>query len=219
MSPILKYTGLLAVATGIATGTVIAGDGATAKTETASVSVATLEVGQKAPNFLLKDTEGKTHTLKQYLDSGKTVVVQWFNGNCPFIVRHFEKYTTFTDLDKAYAKKGVALLAVNSTNPNHPQFGGDVDRKKGWKISYPILLDPDGAVGKLYAAKTTPHVFIVTPDGVLQYAGAIDDDPQDTKKPNEKVNYVRQALDEVLSGKPVTMSETRPYGCGVKYAQ
>jgi peroxiredoxin len=178
-----------------------------------------MAVGAKAQDFSLKDTDGNIHTLKQYLDSGKTIVLHWFNPNCPFVVRHFQPYTTFTDLYSAFNKLNVFFIAINSTNPNHPQYGGDAENKKKWSIPYPILLDPTGAVGKLYGAKTTPHTFVISSDGIVRYSGAIDDDPKDEKPAKEKTNYARQALDEILAGKPVSVSETRPYGCGVKYAQ
>jgi peroxiredoxin len=176
-------------------------------------------VGQKAPDFSLTDTEGKVHSLHEYLDSGKTVVLHWFNPNCPFVVRHFETYPTFTTLYNDYNKKNVVILAINSTNPNHPQFGGDTEKKAKWGIQYPVLLDPAGGVGKEYGAKTTPHTFVISPDGIVRYSGAIDNDPQDTKAAKDKLNYARQALDELLAGKPVSVPETSPYGCGVKYAQ
>ncbi len=224
MSTLVKVTSAAVTILGLCAAGVSAGDqsgAAMTKPAVATTTPATItaEPGQKAPDFTLKDTEGKVHSLKQYLGAGKTVVVQWFNANCPFIVRHFDKYHTFTDLDKAYSSKNVVFLAVNSTNPNHPQFGGDADMAKKWGIHYPILLDPSGEVGKLYSAKTTPHVFIITNDGVIRYNGAIDDDPQDAKEPKDKVNFVKQALDELLAGKPVTMAESKPYGCGVKYAK
>jgi peroxiredoxin len=176
-------------------------------------------VGKKAPDFSLKDTDGKTYTLHQFLDAGKTVVIHWFNPHCPFVVRHFETYPTFTNLYSNYAQRNVVFLAVNSTNPDHAQYGGDADMKKKWSIPYPILLDPTGAVGKMYGAKTTPHTFVISSDGIVRYSGAIDDDPKDSKPAKDKVNYARQALEEILTGKPVSMAETRPYGCGVKYGQ
>jgi peroxiredoxin len=191
----------------------------TAKPAAAPAAEKASLVGQKAPDFSLKDTDGNIHTLRQYIDSGKTVVIQWFNPNCPFVIRHFETYPTFTDLYAAYNKKNVVVLAINSTNPKHPQFGNNVEMKKKWGIQYPILLDEDGVVGKLYDAKTTPHTFVIGPDGIVRYSGAIDDDPQDAKAAKDKINYARQALDELLAGKPVSVPETRPYGCGVKYAQ
>ncbi len=224
MSRLTKVTSTAVTILGLCAAGVSAGDqtgAAMTKAAVATTTPATVtaEPGQKAPEFSLKDTEGKTHSLGQYLQSGKIVVVHWFNANCPFIVRHYEKYTTFTDLDKAYGGKGVVFLAVNSTNPKHPQFGGDAEMAKKWGIHYPILLDPNGDIGKLYSAKTTPHVFIITKDGVIRYNGAIDDDSQDAKESKDKVNFVKQALDELLAGKPVTVAESKPYGCGVKYAQ
>jgi peroxiredoxin len=226
MSPIAKFTGALLTLIFIALSISFAADEskskvtATAPTPTvAPVAQSGAEVGKKAPEFSLVDTEGKTQTLKQYLDANKTVVLYWFNANCPVVVRLFEVNKSFADLFSTYNKGNVQFLAINSTNPTHPQFGGDVERKKKWSIPHPILLDPNGTVGKLYGAKTTPHFFVISSDGIVRYAGAIDDDPQNSKSAKEKINYARQAIDEVLAGKAVTVTETRPYGCGVKYAQ
>lgn len=218
MRSIVKSTATAVAIAGLCTAPSFSGEQTTLETKAVSVT-SNVVPGQKAPDFSLKDTDGKQHSLKQYLDAGKTVVIGWFNANCPFIVRHFEKYNTFTDLDKAYKSRNVVFLAINSTNSNHPQFGGDAEKGKKWGIHYPILLDPSGEVGKRYGAKTTPHVFIITKDAVIRYAGAIDDDPQDEKAPKDKVNFVGQALDELLAGKPVTVAESKPYGCSVKYAQ
>jgi peroxiredoxin len=204
---------------GLSLSSVTAGDQTGVAAANSVPAAVTLAPGQKAPDFSLKDTEGKSHSLKQYIESGKTVVVHWFNPNCPFIVRHYEKYPTFVELEKKYRSDNVVFLAVNSTNPNHPQFGGDVENGKKWGVNYPILLDPAGEIGKLYGAKTTPHAFVITKDGVIRYAGAIDDDPQDERSSKDKVNYVKQALDELRAGKPVTIAESKPYGCSVKYAQ
>jgi peroxiredoxin len=214
-----RVTVLLAAALCFAAVAALAGDNATAKPATITGEATGVAVGAKAPNFTLKDTDGNTRTLKQYLDSGKTVVLHWFNPNCPFVVRHFKTYTTFTDLYSAYNKRNVAFIAINSTGPKHPQYGGDAEHKKEWSIQYPILLDPTGEVGKMYGAKTTPHTFVISPDGIVRYSGAIDNDPKDEKSAKEKLNYARQALDELLAGKPVSVAETRPYGCGVHYAE
>lgn len=219
MTNLAKSAVATVTAIGLCAAPSFAGDQPTTALPKTTVETSAVIPGQKAPDFTLKDTQGKTHSLKQYLDAGKTVVVAWFNSNCPFIVRHFEKYHTFTDLDKSFGSKNVVFLAINSTNPNHPQFGGDAEKAKKWGIRFPILLDPGGEVGKLYGAKTTPHCFVITKDGMVKYEGAIDDDPQDEKAPKDKVNYVNQALDELLAGKPVTMAESKPYGCSVKYAQ
>jgi len=202
----------------LTTGTGQAGE-TDAKAVAAQSTATAAEIGKKAPDFALTDTDGKTQTLHQYLDAGKTVVLYWFNANCPVVIRHFEKNRILADLFTAYQARNVVFLAVNSTNSQHPQFGGDVDRKKEWSIGHPILLDPTGAVGKMYGAKTTPHAYVISPDGILRYSGAVDDDPQNEKADKDKVNYVSKALDEVMAGKPVTVSETKPYGCGVKYAQ
>ncbi len=174
-------------------------------------------VGKKAPDFSLKDTDGNVHTLHEYLAAGKTVVLHWYYPKCPFIVRHFETYPTFTTLYGNYHDKNVVFLAVNSTDPKNAGYGTDAESKKKWSIQYPILLDPTGAVGKSYGAKTTPHTFVISSDGVVRYSGAIDNDPKDEMPADKKLNYVRQALDEILAGKPVSVSETRPYGCGVHY--
>ena len=219
MSSRAKYAGNLAALGVMAISSAYAGDTPKAATETATVASPMAEVGKPAPAFSLPDTDGKNQTLQQYLEAGKTVVLYWFNANCPVVIRHFEVNNTFGDLYAAYSKRNVAFIAINSTNPNHPQFGGDVERKSKWSIQYPILLDPAGTVGKMYGAKTTPHVYVITPDGILRYAGGVDNDPQNEMTGKDKVNYVRQALDEILAGRPVSVAESRPYGCGVKYAQ
>lgn len=183
----------------------------------------TLKIGAKAPDFTLKDTQGKEHKLSDYTKEGKIVVLEWFNPGCPFIKSHHGKQHTMAHLYKEFKDKNVVFMAINSTNPDHPDYGKDAEAKKQWKIEYPILSDADGKVGHAYGAKTTPHMFVINKDGKLAYTGAMDNDPrnrktEDAKKPeNRKINYVRAALDELVAGKKVTKSTTRPYGCGVKY--
>ena len=175
-------------------------------------------VGSKAPDFTLTDTSGKEVTLSSLTGNGQVVVLEWFNAGCPFVVRHHEKYNTMTDLANKYKGK-VTWLAINSSAQGKEGYGMDAEAISKWSINYPILIDADGGVGRLYGAKTTPHMFIIDTKGTLVYAGAIDDDRGDQKSPTEKVNYVALALDEVLAGKPVTQSETKSYGCSVKYAK
>lgn len=172
--------------------------------------------GNTAPGFELKDLDGKTVKLSDY--KGKTVVIEWFNPGCPVIVRH-HKANTFADLYKEFSSKGIVFLAINSSGPGKEGNGVDANKKAKdeWKIEYPILLDEDGKTGKAYGAKTTPHMFIIDKDGKVAYNGAIDDNERNDKK--EVKNYVRQALNEILAGKGVTNSQTRAYGCGVKYAK
>ncbi|GJQ27278.1 MAG: thioredoxin family protein [Phycisphaerae bacterium] len=217
-----KNIGLMAI-TGVAAiavagvGLLMAGprDGKGRKTEPAST--AALKIGDKAPEFTLKDTEGKEHKLSDYTKKGKIVVIEWFNSGCPFIKLHHEKQTTVADLYKDFKDKDVAFIAINSTNSGHSDFGKDADAKTRWKIEFPILIDSDGKVGHAYGAKTTPHMFVIDKNGMLAYQGAMDNDPRMDKKDAEKVNYVRAALNDLTAGKKVATPETKPYGCSVKY--
>jgi peroxiredoxin len=172
-------------------------------------------IGQAAPAFKLTSTDGKEVSLSDY--KGKIVVLEWFNPECPYIVKHHKINTTFNDLHKKYAGKDVVMLAINSSADGKQGSGKETNVKaaKDFKMEYPILLDPKGEVGKAYGAKTTPHCFVIGKDGVLAYAGAIDDD----KSPETagKTNYVAKAVDELLAGSSVSTASTKPYGCGVKY--
>jgi peroxiredoxin len=123
------------------------------------------KIGEHAPDFSLKDCEGKTQKLSDYTKQGKIVVLEWFNPDCPFIKLHHEKQTTVVDLNKTYAAKDVVILSINSSSSGKEGYGKDADAKKNWKISWPILIDSDGKVGHMYGAKTTPHMFIIDPVG------------------------------------------------------
>lgn len=168
------------------------------------------QVGKRAPDFTLTDATGKKHTLSAY--KGKVVVLEWTNPGCPYVKRHYTADTMET-LAKTYGGKGVVWLAIDSTHSN------TADATKTWtkdqKLAYPTLLDPDGAVGKRYGARTTPHMYVVDGEGTLRYAGAIDDDPKGTAK--KPTNLVAAALDAVLAGKAPATSTSEPYGCTVKY--
>lgn len=174
--------------------------------------------GDRAPEFVLKDTEGKEHRLSDYTKEGKIVVLEWFNPDCPFVKRHHEKLTTMTALETRYRDKGVAWLAINSGAPG--QQGNGLARnqqaRREYKMEYPVLIDEPGIVGRQYGAKTTPHMFVIGKDGTVLYAGGIDDDPRGQK--SERVNFVAAALDEALAGKKIEKARTDPYGCSVKYA-
>ena len=170
------------------------------------------DIGKSAPAFSLQDQNGKTVSLSDY--SGKIVVLEWTNPECPFVQRHY-KAKTMTTLADEFSSKGVVWLAINSTHT-----AGNADNL-AWvnknSLSYPILNDASGTVGKAYGAKTTPNMFIIGKDGTLLYSGGIDNDP-DGDKGAATVNYVRQALTEILGGSAVSVPETKPYGCSVKYA-
>lgn len=175
------------------------------------------KVGEAAPAFALKDTEGKEVKLGDF--KGKIVVLEWFNPGCPFVKKHHETLDTMTKLAKDYKSKDVVWLAINSGADGKQGAAVDenVKAKKDWKIEYPILLDPTGETGKAYGAKTTPHMYVIDKDGKLVYAGAIDND-RGPKKAGDK-NYVKNALDEVIAGKKVTDASSEPYGCAVKYGK
>lgn len=179
-----------------------------------------VDVGQAAPDFKLKDTEGKEVSLSEYTKAGKTVVLFWFNPECPYVVKHFNGETkTFNELASKYKDKNVQLIAINSGAAGQQGAGVEVNAKakKDWKIEFPILIDESGEVGKEYGAKNTPFTVVVTKEGKVAYEGAIDDD-SGASKPG-KTNYAAKALDEVLAGTSVTTAKTKPYGCSVKYAK
>ena len=173
----------------------------------------TAKIGEAAPAFTLHDTTGKSHSLADY--AGKTVVLEWVNPECPFVVRHYN-LDTMTNL--AAKHKDVVWLAVATGGTADAESLKTFAQKEG--ISYPILLDPDGSTGKAYGAKTTPHMYIINKDGKLAYMGGIDDqqigDPSAPLKEGT-VNYVDQALGELASGSTVSKAESKPYGCSVKY--
>lgn len=178
------------------------------------------KVGQKAPDFTLTSVDGKSYTLSELTEDGKIVVLEWWNPKCPFVVKHHDTLSTMNDLSEKYAEKDVVWIAVNSTNSSHRDHGVDSDYIKKWDVDYPVLLDESGKVGKMYGAKTTPHMYIVDANGVLRYQGAIDSDrgPRAPRDASMVTNYVQQALDQIIAGETVTQPETQPYGCSVKYA-
>jgi peroxiredoxin len=172
-------------------------------------------IGSPAPAFSLQDTSGKTVNLSDY--SGKIVVLEWVNPDCPFVQRHYNLKTMTTLADKN-KDKGVVWLGVATGDTANSDKLKTFAEKDG--ISYPILLDPDGVAAKAYGAKKTPHMFIIDKEGKLAYAGGIDDQPNDKPDAPLKegtVNYVDKALGELQSGTSVSQPETQAYGCSVKY--
>jgi peroxiredoxin len=176
-------------------------------------------VGQPAPAFSLPDSKGGTQSLGSF--AGKLVVLEWVNPDCPFVKKHYGS-GNMQKLQKAYTSRGVAWLTVNSSAPGkqgHLEAAtaeAFVEDKGASPTA--LLLDPQGKVGRAYGAKTTPHMFVIDASGKLIYNGAIDDNPSaDPADVATATNYVRAALDEALSGKPVTTAATQPYGCSVKY--
>jgi hypothetical protein len=176
-------------------------------------------IGRPAPVFQAKDADGQTRDLAQF--RGKPVVLEWTNSGCPY-VQHAYKSGVMPELQRLAAKEGVVWLTVVSSAPGKQGYmqPGDVT---AWKAKFDaapahVLLDPQGALGRTYDAKTTPHIFIVDSKGTLVYMGGLDDKPStDPADARTAHNFVRAALDDMKAGKPVSPAVTRPYGCSVKY--
>jgi peroxiredoxin len=184
-----------------------------------STSAFAAKVGAPAPAFELKDMNGKMVKLSDF--AGKTVVLEWFNAECPFVKKHYES-KNMQSIQEEYTKKGVVWLVVNSSakgKQGHLDEASAKDIQAKWKIvASNILLDPTGATGKAYGAKTTPHMYIVDGKGTLVYNGAIDSNPStDAADIPTSKNFVKMGLTEVLAGKPITNASNAPYGCSVKY--
>jgi thioredoxin-related protein len=183
-----------------------------------AAAAAAPSVGQPAPDFTLTDLNGKAVKLSEF--RGKYVVLEWTNPGCPYVRKHYNSGNMPATQQEAVSK-GVVWLAINSTAKSAWDYMGA--KLAAWnkeRKAQPtaILRDEDGVAGKAYGARTTPHMYIVDPQGRLVYAGGIDSipssDPDDIRK---AVNYVKQGLNEALAGKPISAATTRPYGCSVKY--
>ncbi|MEW6435356.1 MAG: thioredoxin family protein [Myxococcota bacterium] len=177
------------------------------------------EVGAPAPDFTLKDLDGKDVKLSAF--KGKTVVLEWFNPECPYVKASHTK-GSLKDTAQRAAKKGVVWLAINSGAPGKQGHGVEKNRAgvKAFGLEHPVLLDESGAVGKAYGATNTPHLFVIDPRGTLVYRGAIDNSPDGeggAAKDGKLVNYVEAALDDLAAGRAVKTPDTKAYGCSVKY--
>lgn len=175
--------------------------------------------GAQAPDFAVADAAGKPVKLADY--RGKFVVLEWTNPECPFVRKHYDS-KNMQGLQALWGAQDVVWLSINSTNRNHGEYKTPA-QMSAWmaeKGAAPkaVLLDDTSATGRAYAAKTTPHMFVIDPAGKVVYAGAIDD-KRSAREADRKVanNYVRAALAEATAGKPVTLASTTPYGCSVKY--
>ena len=175
-----------------------------------------VKLGEPAVDFTLNDPDGKEHSLSDF--KGKTVVLVWTNPECPYVVPHCQS-RTLDAIDAKFDDEKVAILQIDSTDT------GSVERTKKTAEKYELevvtLHDFDGKVGRAYGAKTTPHCFVIDAKGKLVYEGALDNAPrgQISGDDEEKVNYVEAALNDVLAGRAPAIPSTKPYGCGVKYAE
>lgn len=183
-----------------------------------STAFAAAEVGKTAPNFTATDINGQTHKLSDY--KGKVVVLESYNLDCPF-VRNQYRSGAIQELQRDLTAKGVVWLVVNSVTAKHPSHRSAEAAKKEWadqKIAATAWLDDSsGEVGKAYGMRTTPHLFVVDKEGILAYQGAIDDRAATDGDPRTARNYVREAVQKLQAGEKVAVSQTKPYGCGVKY--
>lgn len=177
-------------------------------------------VGKPAPAFTLSDTTGKKRSLGD--SAGKFTVLEWVNYDCPFVRKHYDS-GNMQKLQKTYTGKGVVWLSIcssaNGRQGNYPAEKISELMKKNNATPTAYLFDPDGAVGHLYGATATPHMFVINPKGVLIYAGAIDDNPSADISDKASTNYVQKALDEAMANKPVSVATSQAYGCSVKYAK
>jgi peroxiredoxin len=184
-----------------------------------STDAQSVRVGASAPAFTAIDSRGQTETLAQY--RGKYMVLEWHNQVCPYTRKHYVS-GNMQALQKQWTAKGVAWFTVISSAPGVQGYVTP-NQENAYLAQVhaaptAVLMDPEGKLGRLYNAKTTPEMFVIDPEGKLIYAGAIDDrptpDPEDVRGAN---NYVSDALTEAMAGKPVDTPYTRPYGCSVKY--
>jgi peroxiredoxin len=178
-------------------------------------------VGSQAPDFTLPDIDGKPVHLADF--RGKVVVLEWFNPECPFVKAAHTKGSLVGAADR-HTSEGAVWLAVNSGAPGKQGAGAEKSRegKERFGMKSPILVDETGAVGKIYGAERTPHMFVIDARGVLVYRGAIDNSPDgvgESPTDGKLVKYVEEAVHALLGGKPVAVAETKAYGCSVKYAK
>ncbi|MBJ95575.1 MAG: thioredoxin family protein [Rickettsiales bacterium] len=174
------------------------------------------EIGQPAPDFELKDTEGNAVRLSSF--KGKTVVLEWFNPDCPFVVYAHGEKGPLSKQPQAATASGVVWLAINSGAAGKQGAGleRNIAARKEYAMNYPVLLDPSGEVGRSYGAITTPHMFVVDAQGKLAYAGGLDGAPMGR---GNSTNFVAEALTSLSAGEAPKRPRSKAYGCSVKYGR
>lgn len=179
-------------------------------------SRAAVESGRPAPDFTFTDLAGKSHKLSEY--RGKVVVLEWLSPGCPYVLRHY-KSRNMPGTQAVAAADGAVWLQVNSSAMGDLEATTSLEwQKKNGVTATAYIRDQSGAIGHLYGAQTTPHLFVISREGTLVYQGAIDDQPSaSTSNTLSAHNYVKAALAALKAGKPVEKATTQPYGCGVKY--
>ena len=180
---------------------------------------AAVEIGAPAPEFSATDIHGNDFNLAD--QKGKTVVLEWTNHECPFVVKHYST-NNMQQTQKTATDNGVVWVSIVSSAPGRQ---GNMSAEDAMKLEKEVgahatarIMDESGDIGKMYEAKTTPHMFVISPDGNVVYNGAIDDNPSPSPDTVEGAkNLVLSALDDLSAGRPVEVSQTAPYGCSVKY--
>jgi peroxiredoxin len=183
-----------------------------------SAAFAAAEVGQPAPDFTAKDINGQTHKLGDY--KGKIVVLESYNLDCPFVRNHYRS-GAMQEVQRDLTAKDVVWLIVNSVSTKHPSHRSTEAARKEWaaqKMAATAWLDDSsGKIGKAYGMRTTPHMFVIDTQGVLVYEGAIDDRAASNGDPRTAKNYVRETVQKLQAGEKPAVTQTKSYGCGVKY--
>jgi len=184
----------------------------------AAVALAGAEIGKPAPEFSAKDINGKTYRMSDY--KGKIVVLESYNLDCPFCHNHY-RTGAMQELQREMTSKGIVWLVVNSVGQRNPSHRNTEAAKKEWaaqKMNATAWLDDtSGAIGRAYGMRTTPDMFVIDQQGNLAYEGAIDDRPEPQGDPRTARNYVREAIKALQAGGKLAVTQTKPYGCGVKY--
>lgn len=208
----------LSLAAGMAAAVALTAGALIASTAEAAPSA---DVGSSAPAFTGTTSNGETVSLADF--AGKTVVLEWTNDGCPFVKKHYATPpANMQSLQASAAADDVVWLSVISSRPGSqghasPEKANELTSSRGAAPAH-VILDESGDIGRLYGAKTTPHMYIVTPEGKLVYDGAIDSIPSAKVEDIAKAeNYVTAALADLSAGKPVATASTKPYGCAVKY--
>lgn len=186
----------------------------------AAPAFAAPEIGKPAPDFTAKDIDGKDFKLSDH--KGKTIVLEWSNHECPYVVKHYGS-GNMQKTQKTALEQGAEWVTIVSSAPGRQ---GNVSAEESKKIATDAgasftakIMDESGAIGKAYDAKTTPHMFVIDKEGTLAYAGAIDDDPSPRPESVQTAkNYVLAALSDLAAGTPVQTPSSQSYGCAVKYA-
>ena len=176
-------------------------------------------IGTPAPTFALPDTHGESHSLEGH--RGSWVVLEWLNYGCPYVQKHY-RTDNIPGQQEKWTDEGVVWLSIVSSAPGkqgyyEPAEMNRMSAERG-NAATAVLLDPEGTVGQLYEARTTPHMFVIDPAGTLVYMGGIDDIPTSRDEDLERATQLTdQALAQAMAGQPVTVPVSRPYGCNVKY--